>query len=593
MYPELAAPAGISLLDLPLTSFKPQRYRPGHLGTWSGHVAFAHDLIAALIPSLVVELGTHWGESYFALCQSIFENGLDCRSYAVDHWLGDTHSGLYGDEVFENVKRYNDTHYGQFSRLLRTSFDDALDRFGDESIDLLHIDGFHTYRAVSHDFRSWLPKVKPGGIILLHDIEARHADFGVWRLWAEIKQDFSDTFEFHHCWGLGVLRKRANDFNDSALLNTLFHGPVEIQERIRRHYFLYASHLEATLRTAETAVQIYPFGENGYREETSLTQHIDIDRSERLSFYLPHGLGNGPVRIDPAACPCVIDIARIAVRDIASGTVLWEADDPARLLSAVTVSGSAALLSNFRLGVLVSYGNDPRIILPAIEHYERPVGIDISLRINTSYEAVYEALQMQAREQIERLDLELAAARATNDELTAELRQSQSERMLMSFEMKQAIFDRHAAERELKRVEAECMEIESVRRDLGIARAQLESKGQNLDLAGQQLQSARQEAEAKRMEMESARQDLAIARRQIESKDQNLELAGRQLLSARNEAEIASRRVGRLEADFASLAAALNTETLTRTAVMRSVSWRVTEPARRFMAILRTATHRR
>lgn len=549
IYPELAA--GISLVDLPLTSFKPQRYRPGHLGTWSGHVAFAHDLIAAFMPSLVVELGTHWGESYFAFCQSIFENGQDCRSYAVDHWLGEAQSGLYGDEIFEDVKHYNETHYSQFSHLLRMSFDDALSRFSDESIDLLHIDGFHTYQAVSHDFRSWLPKVKSGGIILLHDIEARHADFGVWRLWAEIKQEFSDVFEFHHCWGLGVIRKRANAFQYSALLNSLFHGSLEVQERIRRHYFLYASHLEATLRSiAETAVQIYPFGENGYREETSLIQQISIDQSEKLSFYLPHGLGNGPVRIDPAACPCVIDIATIAVRDATSNAVLWQADDPARLLSTVTVSGSAALLLNFKLGVLVSYGNDPRIILPTIEHHDGPLRIDISLRVTSSYEAVYEALQMQAREQIDRIDRELAAGRATIDELTAELRQSQSERMLMAFEMKQAIFDRHAAERELKRAEAECMEIESARRDLETARSQLESK------------------------------------------DQNLELAGRQLQSARQDAEVTSRRIASLEADLTTIEAALNKETLIRTAIMQSVSWRVTEPARRFMGILRAATNR-
>ena len=79
--------AKVALTDLPLTSFRPLRYRPRHHGTWSGHLAFAHDLITAIAPSLVVELGTHWGESYFGFCQSIFENGLDCRSFAVDHWL--------------------------------------------------------------------------------------------------------------------------------------------------------------------------------------------------------------------------------------------------------------------------------------------------------------------------------------------------------------------------------------------------------------------------------------------------------------------------------------------------------------------------
>jgi len=513
------------------------------------------------MPSLIVELGTHWGESYFAFCQSIFENGLDCRSYAVDHWLGEAHSGLYGDEVFEEVKHYNDLHYGQFSHLLRASFDDALGQFSDNSIDLLHIDGFHTYEAVSHDFRRWLPKVRPGGVILVHDIDVRHTDFGVWRLWEEIKQEFSETFEFHHCWGLGVIRKRGDVLRYPPLLNILFHGSPEIQEWIRRYYFLYGSHLEATLRsTAETAVQIYPFGETGYSEETSLLQQIGIDQSEKLSFFLARGLGSGPVRIDPAACPGLIDVDRIAVIDAVSNTMVWEAEGTALLLSNLTVSGSAAMLKNCRSGLLVSYGDDPQLILPTIEQHDGPVRIEISLRLTSSYDAIYEALQSHAgdlvhaaeqdlHEHIERTDRELTASKATIDELTAELRESRSERMLMAFEMKEAIFERHAAERELKWTEGEGMPL-------------------------------------KLSEMESARRELETARLELESAD-------RRLQSAQQDAEVTSRRVAGLEAEIASLEANLHDERLIHIGIMQSVSWRVTEPARQIMRVLRAAIHGR
>ena len=76
------------------------------------------------------------------------------------------------------------------SVLLRTTFDCALDRFTAGSIDLLHIDGLHTYDAVKHDFYSWLPKVRPGSVLVLHDTMARHTDFGVWR-WEELAREFA------------------------------------------------------------------------------------------------------------------------------------------------------------------------------------------------------------------------------------------------------------------------------------------------------------------------------------------------------------------------------------------------------------------
>ena len=231
---------------LPVPTFLPRRYKPRNVGEWTGHLAFAADLIAATQPKLIVELGTHWGEAYFTFCQAVEEQRLTCVCYAVDHWRGDEHAGQYGEDVFNEVREYNDRYYKQFSYLLRRSFDDARSQFADGSIDLLHIDGYHTYEAVTGDFRSWLPKVSEGGIVLLHDTCVRHQDFGVWRFWEELTAEFPETFEFHHSWGLGVIRKPGGA-QRSQLLELLFESSPAMQEEIRRHYVLYASRLEAAL----------------------------------------------------------------------------------------------------------------------------------------------------------------------------------------------------------------------------------------------------------------------------------------------------------------------------------------------------------
>ena len=105
------------------------------------HVPFAHWLVRAAAPEVLVELGTFNGVSYSAFCHAVVQSGLPTRCHAVDTWCGDSRAGETGDEVYEDFHRFHDQHYDQFSTLLRCTFDAALERFADGSIDLLHIGG--------------------------------------------------------------------------------------------------------------------------------------------------------------------------------------------------------------------------------------------------------------------------------------------------------------------------------------------------------------------------------------------------------------------------------------------------------------------
>lgn len=148
--------------------------------SWIGHLPFSFLLMSILKPKTVVELGTHTGNSYFSFCQAVAEFGLrDTHCFAVDTWQGDEHSGEYGQEIYNDVDSYNRSNYSEYSTLIRSTFDDALGKFNDHSIDLLHIDGLHTYEAVKHDFETWIPKISETGIVLLHDTNVRENGFGV------------------------------------------------------------------------------------------------------------------------------------------------------------------------------------------------------------------------------------------------------------------------------------------------------------------------------------------------------------------------------------------------------------------------------
>jgi len=200
-----ASPAGLEILlsrELDPLFWGPQRL--GLASAWWAHVPFAFWITVACRPRLFVELGTHNGVSYAAFCEAVLRAGLGTRCYAVDTWAGDEHSKNYGEEVYGDLRDFHDKRYAAFSSLLRSTFDDAVHYFENGSIDLLHIDGYHTYEAVKHDYEMWRPKLSDRAVVLFHDTNVRERDFGVYQFFAELSKQFP-SFEFSHGYGLGIV----------------------------------------------------------------------------------------------------------------------------------------------------------------------------------------------------------------------------------------------------------------------------------------------------------------------------------------------------------------------------------------------------
>ncbi len=214
------------------------------LSAFVDHLPFAYDIVAELEPGKLVELGSHNGVSFFTFCQSMQENNLDTMCYAVDCWEGDEHTGPFEPKIFEDVQSHYRTHYRDRAYLMKMWFHEALDHFTDESIGLLHIDGLHTYHAVKEDFESWYPKVEPGGLILMHDVEARMKDYKAWEYWDEIAGEHT-SFKFNHGFGLGVIRKPGGDRTPGPLETLLFGGSDEEKRQLRSMYSHAAHFMQA------------------------------------------------------------------------------------------------------------------------------------------------------------------------------------------------------------------------------------------------------------------------------------------------------------------------------------------------------------
>jgi hypothetical protein len=222
------------------------------ISAWVEHAPFAFWLTEAIKPHCFVELGTHYGYSYFAFCQAIKKLGLDTTTYAVDTWQGDEHAHFYDESVYKTVQAYNQQHYSNFSHLYRYTFDEAVSLFEDNSIDLLHIDGRHFYEDVKHDFFTWFPKLTKNAIVLFHDISEVERGFGVGKFFDEISTN-KQFFKFYHNHGLGILAV-GKDMPEGLI--PLLRAPKEVADQIRTIYEILGTNLTRQHLLAERDAQI-------------------------------------------------------------------------------------------------------------------------------------------------------------------------------------------------------------------------------------------------------------------------------------------------------------------------------------------------
>lgn len=155
-------------------------------------------------PSLVVDTRTHLRYFRHVAAGNVLEIGVDVGNSTTAFLLGVSENGghLYGidinkksETVFAGNKHW--TFFHASSKAFVPVCKHAL-----PELDVLYIDGDHSYEGAAFDINTYGPMVKKGGLILVHDVD--HPDFpGVRRAFDEHSAERKDTR--HGSWGLGVI----------------------------------------------------------------------------------------------------------------------------------------------------------------------------------------------------------------------------------------------------------------------------------------------------------------------------------------------------------------------------------------------------
>ena len=278
---------------------------------WEGHRDFAYDLLHFVRPARLVELGSQYGCSLFTFCQAVRDFKLNTEINAVDMWSGDIGAEITGEEVYALVQKTAATYYPEVNlHLFQMRFDQALPDFADESIDILHIDGGHTFEDVERDFTTWLPKLKENGIVLFHDVYSP-IDQGSCDHWEKTKKEYDCYFDFTHSCGLGVLFPKGRYWYDKLEAAGFF--------KYYKDLYFYRSKYKYTQARFDELKGLYEARYQAIEQQSKMIDERDarIAADEKLVAEKDAAIANQAKMIDERDARIAADEKLVAEKDAA------------------------------------------------------------------------------------------------------------------------------------------------------------------------------------------------------------------------------------------------------------------------------------
>jgi predicted O-methyltransferase YrrM len=127
-----------------------------------------YGLVRSMKPDVCVEIGSALGASASYIGMALKENGRGTL-YAIDpHEPTEWNDVNAIDSLKEFTRNITTLQVHEQVSVIR-SYSDAAAREWKLQIDLIFIDGDHSYEGVKRDWEHFLPHIKPSGIVIFHD----------------------------------------------------------------------------------------------------------------------------------------------------------------------------------------------------------------------------------------------------------------------------------------------------------------------------------------------------------------------------------------------------------------------------------------
>jgi hypothetical protein len=140
--------------------------------------ADSHDKIPNIINEYGYKIGVEIGVAYGGHSESILKNTNIEKLYGIDPYFN--YEGYEGDgqckeqdvmdDIYDFVKKRL-SFYDERYELIRELSNVAVDKFSDNSLDFVYIDGNHFEEYFKQDVNDWWPKIKEGGALCGHDYD--------------------------------------------------------------------------------------------------------------------------------------------------------------------------------------------------------------------------------------------------------------------------------------------------------------------------------------------------------------------------------------------------------------------------------------